>query len=296
MQARRPAEKNRILAPTPAHPTDFDGSMEIVMEKVIKVVGWTCIGVVSSMLVVVVVAAFGPLPGYVLESSPAASALNGNDRVKAETDVRTALLQAVGGVLLVIGAVTAWRQMLASRGQQLVARRIAVTDAFSKAVEQLSNRESVALRLGGIYSLDRVADDDPAEQPRVAEILSAFVRDHARQQPLPQDVAAALTVLSWRNWPCEVDLVGTCIAGAHLPGARLERARLKGADLSRTNLTGAVLRSADLDGADLRNADLSGADLQAARLTGAKLSGAVTDRATRWPGDFAPEKHGVLLR
>ncbi|MDA3628969.1 pentapeptide repeat-containing protein [Saccharopolyspora sp. WRP15-2] len=267
-----------------------------MLKKLIKASGWTAIAVVATVLVAVVVASFGALPGYVLDHSSSASSLRGLDRVKAETDVRTALLQAVGGVLLVIGAVTAWRQVLVARGQQQVARRVATTDAFSKAVEQLGNTDSAALRVGGIYALDRITDDDPAERTRVAEILSAFIRERASSTPVSPDVAAALTVLARREWPCALDLAATCIAGARLPRAALGRAQLRGADLKGAELCGAVLRTSDLTDADLRNADLSGADLRAAQLSGAKFSGAIADRATRWPDGFVPDDNGVLVR
>lgn len=263
--------------------------------KVLKAAGVGSMILVSLLLITVVVAAFGPLPAHVLGFSSAAAKLNAPDRVKAESDVRGALLQAVGGILLVIGAVTAWRQMLVARSQHVLGRRVAVTEAFSKAVEQLGDSGAVGLRLGGIYSLDRVADDDPAERPRVAEILSAFVRDAARAgSELPRDATAALSVLTRRDWPNGVDLAGACLSGARLLRARLASARLNNADLSGAVLTGATLREADLKNTDLRRAVLSGCDLRDAQIAGARLSGAVADSATRWPVGFAPAEHGVL--
>lgn len=260
----------------------------------LRTIGWTLIGLVAAVLIVLVVTAFGPLPAWLLGFSPASAQLSANERVLAEGAIRTALLQAVAGILLVFGAVTAWRQMLIARGQQRVARRVAVTEAFAKAVEQLAKEDALALRLGGVYAMDRIADDDPTERPRIAEILSAFVRDGAPAVgELPRDVRAGLQVLARRDWTVGVDLAGTRLAGAHLPAAQLANAILVGADLSDANLRAAVLRSADLSRADLRRADLSGADLRAAVLTGARLSAAVADGSTRWPDGFVPTEHGV---
>jgi hypothetical protein len=259
-----------------------------------KLAGWAIVVLIGLLLVAAVVAAFGPLPGRVLGPTTGLSAA---DRVKAESDVRGTLLQAVAGVLLVIAAVTAWRQMLISRSQHALSRRIAVTDAFTKGVEQLGRADSLATRLGGVYSLDRIADDDPTERTRIAEILSAFVRDTTQgAESLPKDTVAALKVLTRRDWPQGVDLAGSQLAGARLPGAHLTASRLAGVNLNGAILTGAGLRSADLSGADLRRADLAGADLRTARLDGARLSGATADRATRWPENFDPAAHGVLKR
>lgn len=265
------------------------------MRRVIAVLGRGAALLGALALIAVVAATFGPLPGYVLDASPAASALPAADRVKAESDIRASLLQAVAGTLLVVGAITAWRQMLISRSQHALSRRVALTDAFTKAVEQLGDA-GVAQRIGGVYSLDRVAEDDPAERRRVAEILSAFVRTRPPGEEPAEDTAAALTVLAGRDWPGGADLTRARLAGAHLPGARLADARLTGADLRRAVLTGAVLLRAELSGADLREADLSGADLREARIAGVRLSGAVADARTRWPQGFAPGEHGVVVR
>jgi hypothetical protein len=263
---------------------------------VARTIGWTLVGLAAAALIVLVVTAFGPLPAQLLGSSPVSVQLSANERVLAESAIRTALLQAVAGVLLVFGAVTAWRQMLVARSQQRVGQRVAVTDAFAKAVEQLS-KDALALRLGGVYAMDRIADDDPAERPRIAEILAAFVRDGAPPGgELPRDVRAVLQVLTRRDWTVGVDLAGTRLAGARMPAARLASAVLADTDLSDAVLRGAVLKSADLSRADLRRTDLTGADLRSATLTGARLSAAVADASTRWPDGFVPAEHGVQSR
>lgn len=256
--------------------------------------GWSLICLISVVLIVIVVAAFGSLPAWLLSFSPSSVRLSANEHVVAEGAIRTGLLQAVGGILLVFGALTAWRQMLVARGLQRVGRRVAVTEAFAKAVEQLTKDDALAIRLGGVYAMDRVADDDPAERPRIAEVLSAFVRDGAPASgELPRDVRAALQVLTRRDWTVGVDLAGVRLTGARLSAARLVDAALAGTDLSDATLRDAALGRADLSSADLRRTDLAGADLRGANLNGARLSAAVADASTRWPDGFAPAEHGV---
>ena len=265
--------------------------------KAIKLVGWVSLTLISLALVIILIAAFATLPRYVLEHSTLTRDLSPVQLADAESSIRGSLLQAVGGILLVAGAITAWRQMLIGRRQHFFDRHVAVTEAFAKAVEYLGNSEAIDVRLGGIYSLDRVSDDDPAEMPRVAEILSAFIRERSPSEgALPRDVLAALTVLARRQWPIPIDLANTNLAGAQLKNAQLANAILNAANLSGAILSGAILRNADLAGADLRGANLTGADLRGARLAGIQMSRALANSATRWPTGFVPSDHGVLVQ
>jgi hypothetical protein len=263
--------------------------------KAINLIGWVSLALISLALVVTVIAAFATLPRYVLEHSAPIGSLSPVQLATAESSIRGSLLQAVGGILLVAGAITAWRQMLIGRRQHILDRHVAVTEAFAKAVEYLGNVDTIDVRLGGIYSLDRVSDDDPAEMSRVAEILCAFVRERSPSDgDLPRDVLAALIVLARRPWPISIDLANTNLMGAQLRNAQLSNAILSAANLSDAVLSGAILRNATLTGADLRRADLTSADLRGAFLAEIRLSGALANSATRWPTGFVSSDHGVL--
>ncbi len=136
-----------------------------------------------------------------------------------------------------------------------------LTDRFSKAVEQLGTEDSLEVRLGGIYALERIAFDSARDHPVVMEVLSAYVREHV---PLPMctstasserpatDVQAILTVIGRRDTNRDRDspaLDGTCLTGADLGDANLTGANLTGANLINANLTGADLTGANLTGA-----------------------------------------------
>jgi len=155
----------------------------------------------------------------------------------------------------------------ATRDQVGLSKQGQLTDRFSKAVEQLGNKDSLEVRLGGIYALERIAGDSARDHPTVMEVLSAYVREHA---PPPMctstaastspttDVQAILTVIGRRDTSQDRDalaLNNTCLTGANLAGAYLA-----GAYLARANLAGATL-----DGADLAAASLYGANLTNAR-------------------------------
>jgi hypothetical protein len=180
-----------------------------------------------------------------------------------------------------------------------------ITDRFTKATDQLGS-DKLDIRLGGIYSMERIARDSKNDQGPVMEVLTAFVRDHAPATPtstaltgttstssvgptVPTDVQAVLTVVGRRkvlNDPdgyrpdlaganlTDADLTGATLSHATLSHATLSHATLFGANLSSPTLAGATLSHATLFGANLTGAYLAGADLSHADLRGADLRGA----------------------
>ena len=217
------------------------------------------------------------------------------------------LLQAVGGLALFAGAFFTWRQLhVASEGQ--------ITERFTRAVDQLGSKQ-VAVRIGGIYALERIAKNSPADRRPVVEVLSAFIRDRAawdavddhdapldRLPPLRArfaDVQAAVIVLGRRDnpaqdadylWLSDVDLRKARLEGACLNGARLLYVHLEGAKMKGAQLKDALLSYAHLEEADLRAANLERAQLQEALLTGAVANG-----ATVWPVGFDSVGAGVRI-
>ena len=202
-------------------------------------------------------------------------------------------------------------ELRATRDQVGLSEQGQLTDRFSKAVEQLGTQDSLEVRLGGIYALERIALDSARDHPTVMEVLSACVREHAPRTTCTSlalsarpttDVQAILTVIARRDENRDrdtLDLNNTCLPGASfgstsLVGADLSRTDLSGANLIGANLNGANLGAANLGAADLGAADLGAADLGAAdlrgaffdvanlsyaNLTGANLTGAHLERA-----------------
>jgi uncharacterized protein YjbI with pentapeptide repeats len=174
-----------------------------------------------------------------------------------------------------------------------------ITDRFTKAIDQLG-KDNLAVRLGGIYALERIARDSEYDHWAVMEVLTAFVREQApaktlppdktsgeketkespHERKLPSDIQAILTVIGRRTRTFEngesqsLDLHNTNLQGADLRGARLQGAFLKDTQLQNANLRGARLQRTDLRDAQLQNADLWGTQLQGAHLWQAQLQGA----------------------
>ena len=210
---------------------------------------------------------------------------------------------AVGVFLVRAALVQAETARLRHDAQTKADRERRITESYSKAVEQLGS-DKIEVRLGGIYTLERISRESPDDYWTVMETLCAFVRERAqwkepgvassemaarpyeappRSEP-STDIAAVLAVLNRRpeasrereeieGW-C-LDLRATDLRGANLIMAKLSRAILSRADLSEANLTGADLSGAYLTGVDLSGVHLMGTNVSGAILTGADLSGVV---------------------
>jgi hypothetical protein len=234
------------------------------------------------------------------------------DRRKLQNDVRTGLLQGVGGAALIVGLIFTWIQFQANqselstqqeltRTQQDLTRRGQIADRFTRAVDELGNTGSVDVRLGGIYGLEQVARDFKDDRTRLAayEVLSAYVRTHAvwdPNSPPPSselgkrspDVQAAMTVLGRRSFSKDdpdldlhnVDLRYAGLNKAHLELAILDAAHLELSSLFEARLELAILDDAHLELAILLDAHLEGAILDSAHLEGAILDGAHLEGAS----------------
>jgi uncharacterized protein YjbI with pentapeptide repeats len=196
----------------------------------------------------------------------------------AVDNARGRLLTLIAGLFAAGALVFTARNFTLSRRTFELTEQGQVTERYTKAIEQLGS-DKLDVRIGGIYALERVARDSARDHPTVIEVLTAFIREHSREQwPTPvegrepersirPDVQAAVTVVARRDEKRDTDPID-------LSGADLARADISATDLSGANLLGADLRGADLTLTDLIGARLAGVDLIGARLSGAKLSGA----------------------
>ncbi len=219
-----------------------------------------------------------------------------------DSDARAALQS---GLLTVAAALLALAGGLVALAEtRLANERTHVRELYTHAVDQLGS-EKLDVRLGGVYALERIAFDSPADQAAVVAVLGAFIREQTipgrsgasgRPQPDPRepdaDIQASLTVLGavpHRRGVRRGDLRGAVIGGADLTDADLTAARLDAAKIAHGTLVRAVLREAELGGAILTHvrldgANLSGADLSGAiGLTQAQVDTALGNGATKLP-------------
>ena len=206
------------------------------------------------------------------------------------TDHRTFTLDAIKTIISALGLTATFVAGIGLALNYLQGENRLITDRFAKAVEQLGNSD-ISVRIGGIYSLERIAKDSPRDYEAIMEILTAFVRGKSRLPkvtakektpvvpPVTTDVQSVLTVIGRRkvtqdSQTVNIDLSFSNLSRASLSEANLSGARLDGANLSGARLDGANLSGARLDGANLSVARLDRANLSDARLDRANLSGA----------------------
>ncbi|MBV9894238.1 MAG: pentapeptide repeat-containing protein [Chloroflexi bacterium] len=240
-----------------------------------------------------------------------------NQLFQSENAARATLAIIFGAAGLLLTAAVIWRRYEKSR-------ELKTHEQFAKAVEQLGSERAdgsprTEARLGGIYALERLANETEREYWPIMEVFTAYVRDNAAwgsstsktgsAHRLAADVQATLAVLGRRKLPPHsapqekrfLDLRETDLRGANLSGSRLEgvsffAAHLERADATRAvftrsnlreaHLQGATLTEVDLVGASLSRANLEGARLNHANLEGADLSGANLRGADLWEANL----------
>ena len=235
------------------------------------------------------------------------------------TTIRNAFL-IIGGLVAVLLAI--WRSRVSERqtqianGQAKTALKQADTahqslqnERFQKGAEMLGS-DVLAVRLGGIYALERlVADHRDKYYIEVMKLLCAFGRNPPQDSKvvsqgtksdgkptsnvlqlyqsrrLREDVQAAITAIGKRNKAdlsledekgFELDLRVADLRNAVLTDANLSGSRifLVGADLSNALLLETDMSGADMRGAILRDTKLSGACMRATQIDDADLTGA----------------------
>lgn len=254
---------------------------------------------VAVLLVIVIV----PLPTWIVRSSEFRGAVSA--RVQRQNEVRSVGVEALGGLILVIGAVYAARTYALSRHSQQVGR-------IASAVDRTGTGGRAAI--GGLLDLQRMASESPQYEEMIVELLAIYVRmdvpitaalpaSQLQAPTLPLELQTTLSVISRHHRTTRrsrrlnlsyvaldgADLEGAGLRGVNLQSSRLRMARLTDADLrtawlqdidaTGANALRARLRGALLNNADLTNANFEGADLRGCPLAHAKLAGSFLARA-----------------
>ena len=180
--------------------------------------------------------------------------------------------------------------------------------------------EVLSVRMGGIYALQRLAEEQSrGYHCQIMGLLCSFVRHPTRDEAIArrsdgtrpedneqgghfrQDVQAVMELIAQRSGAAIaleeesnfiLDLRGADLRGLHLWGAKLCKANLDGARLEGANLTDADLSQSSLEGANLSKceiimANLSGARMRRAVLTDTMLMDADLSRTSMWDTDLS---------
>lgn len=214
---------------------------------------------------------------------------NPKDLADAENSYRATLAQILGGVAVGIGIYFAWGNLTTAREGQ-------ITERFTRAVDHLGS-EKLEIRLGGIYALERIANESDKDYWPIIEILTAYIRNNSPAKIIEtkddnsfadfqasEDKKYESEVMEFQSFdeykkdetevnklPLDIQAILTVIRRRKYSFSSGEPEFL---DLRKTNLSRFYLIGANLEGADLQEADLRGTYLQHANLNGAYLKGA----------------------
>ena len=230
---------------------------------------------------------------------------------------------AIGLPLAFWRSCVAHKQANSQSKQADTAERGHNNERFQKGADMLGS-SVMTTRMGGVYALERVAQEHPHEyHVQIMKLLCAFLRHQAidggeegeaESKELRMDLDATAHdppgdggIIARKELRLDLDAaaqaIGKCrkrlakeerlaktgrlkiIEGDFLPN--LVDANLAGANLSGANLSGANLTHADLTHANLSDADLSDADLTHVNLTHASVFDANLTGAHFWGANLS---------
>jgi len=222
------------------------------------------------------------------------------------TTIRNAGIVIAGVFALVFAlwrGLVAERQAAASQRQAETSQQGLLNERYQKGAEMLGS-EVLAVRLGGIYALQRLAEEHPDQYHiRVLRLLCAFVRLPTRDQSLEagraaiepgtllgirQDLEAIMQAIGSRSRlqkalerevEFRLDLKGADLRGAQLLDSDLARAMFHHARLCNVNFANTDLTDSFLSFADLSHAEFHDVNFTRTRLWSADLSGAMLQDA-----------------
>ena len=109
----------------------------------------------------------------------ASHAAPGTDQATARLDAVRTGLAAGAGAGAAVGLMLAFRrqhhQEIATLLTDLDATERRIIELYTKAVEQLGN-DKAPVRLGGLYALERLAQDNSAQRPTIVNVICAYLR------------------------------------------------------------------------------------------------------------------------
>lgn len=177
---------------------------------------------------------------------------------------------------------TAQRQADAAQRQADTAQQNLLNERYQQGAEMLGS-DVLAVRLGGIYALQRLAEEHPEQyHVQIMRLFCAFARHptwNETTEAEQKDFETKLRAKSPQLYPVpplreDVQAVMTAIGTRREPGLALEiRARFK-LDLHDADLCDVTVQNANLSGTNFTKASLSYAYLPGANLSGARFWGA----------------------
>ena len=155
----------------------------------------------------------------------------------------------------------AQKQVEAAQRQIDASQRSMLNERFQNGTEMLGNAK-LSARLGGIYALQRLANEEPEEyHMQILRMLLAFVRNPTEDTSVFDEELASEEKGSWVTWSFnlrpDVQAAMEAIAKRTYAGIEIERDEEFPSDLRGANLRGLALDNVTLSDLFVWKADLS---------------------------------------
>jgi uncharacterized protein YjbI with pentapeptide repeats len=235
---------------------------------------------------------------------------NSKEKFDATAEIAKFFVSSIGTVATIVGGFFVFWNI------RLTQTRL-ITERFSKAVEQLAS-DKIEIRLGAIYSLERLAKDSPKDHCSIMQVLASFIKENSpletvrkrgliqdilssssndlnnvdRPQKIRTDIQAALTVIGRRN--DEYDALIDTKKGLHilemsntnLSQSTLIRLSFQCTWFSESSFEESEFANVDFVDANFAETNFKNSKFRRVNLRDANLRGANLERATFYGTNF----------
>ena len=170
---------------------------------------WWWVLAAGTVFVVLIVLAFYVVPVVTLSEEDVPSP---EDLAAQRASLRGNALQAVGAIAIGVGLMLTARSVTLAGRSLAVSREAQLGERVAHALDHLAS-DKIEVRVGGVYSLERLAAQAPQERGVILQVLTSLVRERTETRPQSgsrsesgvagPDAEAALDVLNRWPWPLD---------------------------------------------------------------------------------------------
>jgi len=188
-----------------------------------------------------------------------------------ENEFRKTVAQTIGGLLVLGGLFFTWGQLSATRESISISQQVFLTDRYSKAIDQLGSNNP-QIRLGGIFSLEKLASGSKEYISVVNKVLATYIRQKSKDTSTYafEEIQAAVGIISFRE--TNRDYLIDDDHGVNISNSLLKATNFDNARLAHAKMVNSIFTESTFTNADLSNVSGMEADFSKTNLTNSNLS------------------------
>ncbi|MDB5158536.1 MAG: Pentapeptide repeat family protein [Mucilaginibacter sp.] len=221
--------------------------------------------------------------------------LSRNQVLTLENEFRKTIAQIIGGLFVFVGLYFTWSQLSETRESISISQQVFLTDRYSKAIDQLGS-SNPQIRLGGIFSLEKLASSSKEYISVVNNVLATYIRQKSNDTSTYtfEEIQAAVGIISFRETNRDylidndhgVNISNSILKNLYFENARLPYAKMvksvftestfinanlsyvsgMEADFSKTNLSNSILSQSNFYGGSFKQSIMKGSIIKNSNL------------------------------